>query len=985
MKLKNITIHNIASIADATIDFDGAALRDESLFLICGETGSGKTTVLDALCLALYNRTPRLSQASLRDSYTDVNGEQVTLGNPAQYLRKGTWEAFVELDFEAGGKNWKSRWSIRRANRKAEGRFQPVVWELVDVDGGLTLKGSEAEHVIGLGFDEFRRTSMLAQGEFTAFLKSRDDEKSAILEKMTGTGIYKEIGREISDRYRSANQQYSARQEALQGLKESLLRDEEVEALKEEIRLCRLKADALENERKVLEKADGSFAQIARLEQEIRQQMRMLELSCAGFPRLKGGIRYAGNALEHEREALAAAEAAVMKGKPYAEMYSECQLIAAELDRISADEEGLKKTEENIRIEAAAMLVLQQDIERMTAELKEKQKACQTKEMEVAGLRKELSAMQPERLRQTKAAVEQIMRLSGELKTKDALVRQAEADLEAVTVRSGGLRDEAEAADRKLKEITVLYDRMKECNEQWAKDARASLMVGETCPVCGQLIATKEYLESISDEHFESVLEPVFRELSACREKADAAGKAYAENQAQVLAFRKLLDSRRQEYSYQAAVLEALRRETKDICESEEAYADICRSLESADRISAELEAGRSSLEQMQKELSEEHRKVAQVQISHEKTVALHGAALKSMEETLARIAVSYDYLSEAVTWEDWKERWNIDRKAFRDDLLAEAAAYHEALGDSQTRAVRIERIKEGLENIRLLYEDIVELIPELAEADTDEPRKVERLEAELNSLKTDIMTAAAVKASAGEKLAAERACVEGLDAQHVAQRLKEVVDEVTLLNQKIGSCEKTLALNDVNMEKAGKELAVLEKAGEDRDQWKALNDVFGRKDGEYFQKIAQGFIMNDILGRANHYLKTMTGRYLLESQKGSLNILVRDMEQGGVPRSTSTISGGESFIISLALALGLSSLGVADRSSDILFIDEGFGSLSEDYLNTVIETLQRLHETSGKKVGIISHVEQLGARIGTKIHVSRISQTASKVEIVSA
>ena len=102
MKLKNITIHNIASIADAKIDFDGAALRDESLFLICGETGSGKTTVLDALCLALYNRTPRLSQASLRDSYTDVNGEQVTLGNPAQYLRKGTWEAFVELEYPQG-------------------------------------------------------------------------------------------------------------------------------------------------------------------------------------------------------------------------------------------------------------------------------------------------------------------------------------------------------------------------------------------------------------------------------------------------------------------------------------------------------------------------------------------------------------------------------------------------------------------------------------------------------------------------------------------------------------------------------------------------------------------------------------------------------------------------------------------------------------------------------------------------------------------
>ncbi|MDM8250918.1 SbcC/MukB-like Walker B domain-containing protein [Phocaeicola barnesiae] len=92
--------------------------------------------------------------------------------------------------------------------------------------------------------------------------------------------------------------------------------------------------------------------------------------------------------------------------------------------------------------------------------------------------------------------------------------------------------------------------------------------------------------------------------------------------------------------------------------------------------------------------------------------------------------------------------------------------------------------------------------------------------------------------------------------------------------------------------------------------------------------------------------------------QAGSLTILLRDYYQGGSARPTSTLSGGESFLVSLSLALGLSSLNQHRLSTDMLFIDEGFGTLSEDYLNTVMDTLERLHQLGGKKVGIISHVE---------------------------
>ena len=125
-----------------------------------------------------------------------------------------------------------------------------------------------------------------------------------------------------------------------------------------------------------------------------------------------------------------------------------------------------------------------------------------------------------------------------------------------------------------------------------------------------------------------------------------------------------------------------------------------------------------------------------------------------------------------------------------------------------------------------------------------------------------------------------------------------------------------------------------------------------------------------------------LSERYVLDNQNGSLTITVRDMYQGGAERSVNTLSGGETFLVSLSLALGLSSLSKNTMQVGTLFIDEGFGTLSEDYLNTVMEALENLHQTGGKKVGIISHVEALRDRIPVKIMVTRQGNGTSRVEV---
>ncbi len=135
--------------------------------------------------------------------------------------------------------------------------------------------------------------------------------------------------------------------------------------------------------------------------------------------------------------------------------------------------------------------------------------------------------------------------------------------------------------------------------------------------------------------------------------------------------------------------------------------------------------------------------------------------------------------------------------------------------------------------------------------------------------------------------------------------------------------------------------------------------------------------MLRQLLAGANEYLRQLTDRYELEAQPGSLTILLKDKEAGGVLRPTSTISGGESFLTS--------SLGSRAASMDILFIDEGFGTLDGTYLETVMDALERLHQMGGRKVGIISHVESLKERLATQVRVVRVSSTLSRIEIKNA
>lgn len=154
-------------------------------------------------------------------------------------------------------------------------------------------------------------------------------------------------------------------------------------------------------------------------------------------------------------------------------------------------------------------------------------------------------------------------------------------------------------------------------------------------------------------------------------------------------------------------------------------------------------------------------------------------------------------------------------------------------------------------------------------------------------------------------------------------------------------------------------------------DQWCALSELIGSADGKKFRNYAQGITFDIMIAYANQALMKMNDRYILKRKdKDGLELEVQDNYQAGVIRSTKNLSGGESFIVSLALALGLSKMASQNVQVESLFLDEGFGTLDEDALDNALKTLSGLHQ-QGKLIGVISHVQELKDRIGTQIIVT--------------
>ncbi|MBK1721094.1 AAA family ATPase [Thiocystis violacea] len=201
-------------------------------------------------------------------------------------------------------------------------------------------------------------------------------------------------------------------------------------------------------------------------------------------------------------------------------------------------------------------------------------------------------------------------------------------------------------------------------------------------------------------------------------------------------------------------------------------------------------------------------------------------------------------------------------------------------------------------------------------------------------------------------------------------EALEQLVTAQRELHQEIGAISQRLAENSSRRQQQQARAKAIEQQRRECARWDALHDLIGSADGKKYRNFAQGLTFELMVGHANRQLRKMTDRYLLirdAAQPLELNVI--DNYQAGEVRSTKNLSGGESFIVSLALALGLSQMASQNVRVDSLFLDEGFGTLDEEALDTALETLASLQQ-DGKLIGIISHVGALKERIGTQIQV---------------
>ncbi|MFX8398338.1 AAA family ATPase, partial [Acinetobacter baumannii] len=281
MKILSIRIKNLASLADEHfIDFESAPLAHAGLIAIVGKTGAGKSTILDAMCLALFNRVPRLKDSD--GKLKDVDGSELLTNSPLTVLRRGTGHGFAELCFIAQDqKRYLARWEIKRARENPNGKLQSVQRHLKCLTAGVVLADKakavdeKVKQITQLSFEQFTRAVLLAQSEVTAFLKARDSERGELLEYLTNSSIFAKIGELAFRKTADIAKQRKQLEEFLGHIE--ILSDEEIAAFTEQYQQAEQNYQQLEQQKHVLDKQQQWFERKAKLEQEVQAKQQQFQ------------------------------------------------------------------------------------------------------------------------------------------------------------------------------------------------------------------------------------------------------------------------------------------------------------------------------------------------------------------------------------------------------------------------------------------------------------------------------------------------------------------------------------------------------------------------------------------------------------------------------------------------------------------------------------------------------------------------------------
>lgn len=986
MKILAIRGRNLASLeGDFEIDFTVEPLLSAGIFAISGPTGAGKSTLLDTMCLALFARTPRTDQAKENNvKLQDVSNEQLSQSDPRFLLRRGTSSGFAEVDFMAlNGHRYRTRWSVARARDKENGRLQNPRLALYNLDKEEEEQGTRSDlqariiDLIGLTFEQFTRSVLLAQNDFSTFLKAEQGEKASLLEKLTGTELYSAISRQIFERNARAKEAFDLIQTRIQGIE--LLTDEEEndlrtrlagtekelqrvekakaeqQALQEAVRSIEQQitirqrqqkeaADKLVHATELLtvarheyekgvEEQQQSEARFKSLQQEILQARKLdIQLDTA-IRDLSHSEQQLKNVMLRKEEAEKKYQAAVLRRRQGAE----------EIARLTAWRERYKK-KERIAEQLSALLLHLDAASATRSGMEAAVRSIETLRQEMAALNKQLSDLQ-----QTSANKQQA------LKRAEADYRNLEEELKAVDAPA--LDKQIEKLRQEREQLLIEQARLEASGN--IKDLRGRLQDGQPCPVCG---STHHPFANQVPVAPVSALTLQLQDLSNKKETYVAHTRHLTRLQQQLLQLHKELADSEAACKEMAGKqqLAASRQEREEAIVKEQSTL-LTQSLSAADLLFGNSEWQKAWLqnpETFRKTLTDFARQW------HENTEKLHQlerqeSAQKAECESLASFLPSLEKQAE-----ESGQLHEKNRAAFS-SLQAERK---KLLNGRSADSVEQEYIRR--------MEELKERLKKLSATQTEQSGIADQTRGIADQIAKDLTEASADLLR--RKAALDKWTADYLDSSG-GEPLEVILSRYTQEKTELAFRLRTQTENKAKVSGLQEELNVRRTESE---RWAKLNELAGSADGAKFRRIAQGYTLDILLNYANVQLRELTRRYRLERVPETLALQVIDRDMCDEVRTVHSLSGGESFLVSLALALGLSSLSSNRMRVESLFIDEGFGSLDAETLRVAMDALESLR-TQGRKIGVISHVQEMTERIPVRICVNRAGNGRSFFEVL--
>lgn len=954
MKILAIRLKNLTSIEGTVeVDFTAEPLHSAGIFAISGPTGAGKSTLLDALCLALYDKAPRFATSVESVNLADVGDNQINQSDVRNLLRRGTSDGYAEVDFlGTDGRRYRSRWSVRRTRNKINGSLQPQTLEVRELDTEKEFQGTKKElliqlvELVGLTYEQFTRTVLLAQNDFATFLKSKGSAKAELLEKLTGTGVYSRISQEVYARNKAAQEEVTLIQNRMNVIE--LMSEEELLALQKEKelltekRVTGIKLLAVQNEQQNVIRSLKMQEDLGKKKQQEEQeeQARLKVLQSALASQEEGLVHF-----KAQREAiqpdLKKARQLDVQIQSQQDSYTQSQqMLQTTNKQVSEQEQKMRMATEQLQVSYSSLNRLLNHVGIEEAlQLEQVEEILRQEENKlIAGIN-----TNEERLLRLNSfgyplLAEEQMKLQKEL-TRQQNIRQltemqtkTKAEIERLEKETTDCLKQLREQEAALKVTQRLYENARMAVGKDVKALRQQLQEGEACPVCGSTAHPYHQEQEVVDTLFRSIELEYNAAVANCQQ---------INNRSIVLqrdwTHQKTVDGQIGEQLaalYKAGIdagnEEQIQHRLTELAERILEYRNLYTEWQRSDK---EIKKMRAHCEALRENVSLCRLAMQKVSSAKEQLLLLQNAASAEQKR--------FEVIEKAL---------NVLRQERSQLLKGKSADEAEAAVAKREKELNL-ALEKARKEVEAVHNRSVGLQGEMKQITL----AIGELQEQCKKIESPEQLPEIIKKQQEEN-------------QNIERALSTM--EVRLLQQ---------AKNKLTMEQIAKELAEKQTIAE---RWAKLNKLIGSADGAKFKVIAQSYTLNLLLLHANKHLSYLSKRYKLQQVPGTLALQVIDCDMCDEIRTVYSLSGGESFLISLALALGLSSLSSSNLKVESLFIDEGFGSLDSESLRTAMEALEQL-QMQGRKIGVISHVQEMSERISVQVQVHKKVNGKSVLTVV--